>query len=408
MLRCGTNHKHLRIPPNVFWLGVVSLLNDFSSEMIYPLLPLFFTSVLGAGPAALGAMEGLVESVASLLKLWSGRLGDRLPRRKPLVLAGYSLASLTRPLLALAAAPWQVIGLRVADRVGKGLRSAPRDALIADSVEPGARGRAFGFHRAMDHLGAIAGPATALILIPLLFGPGELQAAEHRMLFAVAAVPALLSLLVLFFLVREAPRPKPTPSRHLPEGRLGSSFWYLLAVLTLFTLGNSSDAFLLLQASKAGLSAADLYLVWALLHLVKSALATPAGSLSDRVPRRWLIAGGWLLYAVVYAGFGSATAAWQIWVLFAVYGVYFGMVEGSERALVADMAPPEARGTAFGWYNAAIGIAAFPASVLFGLLWNWYGSSVAFGFGAALALLAAALLLAPYRFSDWQVRKLES
>jgi MFS family permease len=383
-----------RLPSNVIWLSVVSFLNDFSSEMIYPLLPLFFTTVLGAGPAALGAMEGLVESAASLVKLYSGRLGDRLPRRKPLVVAGYSLASITRPLLALAMAPWQVIGLRVVDRVGKGLRGAPRDALIADSVDSAHRGRAFGFHRAMDHLGAIAGPVTALVLIPLLFGPGRLRPVEYRVLFAIAAVPALLSILVLLLLVHEAPRHDGRRRDQPAPARLSGAFWYLLAVIMLFTLGNSSDTFLLLRANHVGLGARSLYLIWALLHVVKSALSTPAGILSDRVPRRWLIAGGWLVYAAVYFGFGRAGAAWQIWWLFAIYGLYFGLVEGCERALVADLVPATARGTAFGYYNAAIGIMALPASALFGLLWSWRGPATAFDFGGALALVAAVLLLA--------------
>jgi MFS family permease len=361
--------------------------------MIYPLLPVFFTVVLGASPAALGAMEGLVESTASLLKLWSGRLGDRLPRRKPLILTGYALASFARPVIAAAVAPWQVVALRVVDRVGKGIRGAPRDALIADSVDASIRGRAFGFHRAMDHLGAIAGPLTALVLIPLLFGPGELRPSEYRVLFAIAAVPALLSLVVLTLLVREAPRQAPPRSQHAPEKHMGSAFWCLLGVLLLFTLGNSSDTFLLLRAKAAGLTEKDLYLIWALLHLVKSALSTPAGALSDRLPRRWLIAGGWLVYAAVYLGFARATAPWQFWALFALYGLYFGLVEGSERALIADMVPADARGTAFGWYNASIGIAAFPASALFGVLWSWRGPGLAFGFGAALALVAALLLI---------------
>jgi MFS family permease len=380
------------IPPNVVWLGVVSFLNDCSSEMIFPLLPLFFTAVLGGSPAALGAMEGLVESVASLVKLWSGRLGDRLRRRKPLVVTGYSLASVTRPLIALTMAPWQVIGLRVVDRVGKGMRGAPRDALIADSVEAGIRGRAFGFHRSMDHLGAIAGPVTALVLIPLLFGPGHLQPAAYRVLFGIAAVPAAVSVLVLLLLVHEPPRHHHAHATQPADTRLSSSFWYLLGVITLFTLGNSSDAFLLLRARNLGLATTDLYLIWALLHVVKSALATPAGALSDRVPRRWLIGSGWLVYGLVYLGFGGATATSQVWCLFAIYGIYFGLVEGTERALVADLVPASVRGAAFGWYNAATGIAAFPASALFGLLWKWRGPEFAFGFGAALALIAAVLL----------------
>lgn len=388
-----------RLPPNVFWLGMVSFLNDFSSEMIFPLLPAFFTVVLGGSKASLGAMEGLVETTASLVKLWSGRQGDRLPARKPLVLLGYGLASLVRPVIAIAAAPWQVLGLRVIDRVGKGIRGAPRDALIADSVPTADRGRAFGFHRSMDHLGAIAGPVTALLLIPVLqragfFSPGQLQAHDYRWLFALAALPAAASMGVLFFLVREPARAAREASTTASAERLDRPFWYLLGVLVLFTLGNSSDGFLLLRAASFGLTLKDTYLIWAVLHVVKSALSTPAGALSDRVPRRWLIGGGWLVYAAVYLGFGLATSAWHIWALFAVYGVYFGMVEGAEKALVADLVPSDQRGTAFGWYNASTGIAALPASLLFGLVWDWRGPVWAFGMGAVLAIAAAVLLLA--------------
>lgn len=385
--------KPASIAPNVVWLGVVSFLNDFSSEMLFPLMPLFFTVALGGSAVQLGAMEGLVDTVASLVKLWSGRLGDRLPRRKPLVLVGYALAGVTRPLMAFAATPLQVILLRVVDRTGKGIRGAPRDALIADSTDPAARGRAFGFHRAMDHLGAIAGPVTALVLIPFLFGSRDLTAADLRRLFLIAAAPAAASIVVLLFLVREAPRSRDVQTPGLPERALPRGFWMLLGVITLFTLGNSSDAFLLLRARSAGLTARDLYLIWALLHVVKSALSTPAGVLSDRLPRRWFIAGGWVVYALVYLGFGAARSATQIWLLFAAYGIYFGLAEGTERALVADLVPREARGTAFGWYNAAVGIGALPASLLFGVLWQAWGPPAAFGLGAILAGVAALLLL---------------
>ncbi len=381
-----------RLAPNVIALGVVSLLNDFSSEMLFPLMPLFFTVVLGGSALELGAMEGLVETVASLVKLGSGRLADSLPRRKPLVLLGYGLAGCTRPLMALATLPWQVMALRVADRTGKGLRGAPRDALIADSTDPANRGRAFGFHRAMDHLGAIAGPITALVLIPLLFGQRALAAGDLRLIFTIAAAPAAASVLVLLLFVGEAARPAPVGGamtlRALPR-----PFWQLLGLVALFTLGNSSDAFLLLRARDAGLTLRDLYLVWALLHLVKAGLSTPAGILSDRLPRRWFVAAGWAVYALVYLGFGAARSAVHIWLLFAAYGIYFGLAEGVERAMVADVVPKDTRGTAYGWYNAAVGIAALPASLLFGLLWQRIGPQGAFGFGAALAAVAAVLLL---------------
>ncbi len=381
---------------NVRCLGLVSFLNDFSSEIIFPLLPAFFVGVLGGSRAALGQMEGLVETVASLLKLWSGRYADRLERRKPLVVAGYALASFVRPFIAIAAAPWHVVMLRVLDRIGKGVRGAPRDALIADSTPADQRGWAFGFHRAMDHAGAMAGPLTALALIPLfqqfgVFQSGELAPRDYRLMFALAAVPALASVVILVLLVREPPR-----ERHAhadgPPARLPRPFWGLLGILALFALGNSSDGFLLLRTYDFGLSLRDSYLIWALLHVVKSALSGPAGALSDRIPRRILIGAGWLVYALVYLGFGFAVSAWQIWVLFAAYGLYFGLVEGVEKALVADLVPKEQRGTAFGWYHAAIGIAALPASVLLGALWDAWGPRAAFGFGASLALLAVVLL----------------
>ncbi|MBI3911460.1 MAG: MFS transporter [Armatimonadetes bacterium] len=391
----------LRLPATVVRLGVVSLMNDASSEMIFPLLPVFLRSTLGlsesAAALALGWMEGLAESANSLLRLAAGWLGDRLPRRKPLVLGGYALASATRPLIALVTAPWQLVVLRFVDRVGKGVRGAPRDALIADSVDPARRGLAFGFHRSMDHLGAIVGPGLAWLL--LLLAPGR-----YRLVFALAAVPAIGSLFVLAG-VRERERPRPSPPEEegmaqtkRPSAPLPRSLWLLLGILFLFTLGNASDAFLLLRARELGVPAAALPLIWMVLHIVKSAGSTPAGWLSDRIPRRRLIAAGWGVYAVTYAGFAWAGAAWHAWALFALYGVYFGLVEGTEKAMVADLAPAAARSTAFGAYNFAVGLGALPASLVSGYLWKWFGAPIALGFGAGVALLAAVLLLvAPLR-----------
>lgn len=375
-----------RLPPNVVWLSVVSFLNDFSSEMIYPLLPLFFRVTLKASVPELGLMEGIAESTASLVKLGSGWLGDRIPRRKPLVIIGYGLASTVRPFIAAAQAPWQVIGLRFADRLGKGIRGAPRDALIADSVAASDRGRAFGFHRSLDHLGAIAGPLAAMAILAL--APGD-----YRLVFACAAVPAIASMFVIVLWVRESAVERAGQAPRLLNLKgLGSRFWYLLGTIFLFTLGNSSDMFLLLRASDAGVSQIWIPALWMLLHLIKAACSTPAGILSDRIPRRYLVIGGWLTYALVYVGFGAATAVWQIWALFAAYGLYFGLVEGVEKAMIADLAPQEARGTAFGWYNLAIGIGAFPASVIAGYLWKAISPAAALQFGAALAVLAAVLL----------------
>lgn len=373
------------ISGNVLVLGVVSFLTDVSSEMIYPLLPLFLTTVLGAGPAVLGVIEGVAESTASFLKLGSGILSDRLPRRKGLVLAGYAVSSLARPLIAVATTPLAVLGIRFADRVGKGIRTSPRDALIADSVDAGVRGKAFGFHRSMDHAGAIVGPLAATACLAW-FG------FDLRTVFWLAGVPGILAVLLIIFKVRETGR------RHLEDGRFlftvprGRLRAYLL-VLFIFTLGNSSDAFLLLRASQLGVTPARIPLLWTFFHLIKMLATMPFGALSDRIGRRSVIVAGWSVYALAYGGFALATTELHIWLLFAFYGLFYGLTEGVEKALLADIAAPAERGAAFGWYNCAIGIGALPASVIFGMLWQRLGPHVAFGFGALLACLAGLLLL---------------
>ena len=371
------------LPRTVRRLGLVSLLTDASSEMIYPLLPAFLTGPLRAGPAFLGIVEGLAETTASVLRIVSGTLSDRMQRRKPLVVAGYGLASFARPLMAIAMAPWHVLAIRVVDRIGKGTRGAPRDALIAMATEVDQRGRAFGFHRAMDHAGAAVGPLLASLI---LFLGGDL-----RLVFALAAIPALLSVAVLVFGVHEpqAERPATKPTSPVQAG--GPTPGVLrayLAVIAVFTLGNSSDAFLLLRAQELGVSATGLPLLWAFHHLAKSALATHGGALSDRIGRRPTIAAGWLTYAVTYLGFALATNPFHIWALFLLYAAHHALSEGSEKALVADLAPSESRGRAFGLYHAVSGITLLPASVLMGWLWQQLGPTAAFGLGAALATLA--------------------
>ncbi len=374
------------ITPNVRALGVVSCLTDVSTEMMYPLLPLFLTRTLGAGAAFVGLVEGVAETTASLLKLISGWLSDRLGRRKALVVWGYGLSSLTRPLMAMALLPGHVLGIRLLDRIGKGVRSSPRDALIADSTPADARGAAFGFHRAMDHLGAVVGPVLAFLLLPVVGG-------SYRAIFWLAGAPAALCVLVLIIAVREVPAQGP-PTRlplltlRLYDRRLKA----FLFIATLFTLGNSSDAFLLLRAREAGVGDVAIPILWAALHIVKSTSALAGGILSDRVGRRGAIIAGWLVYALVYAGFAVAWSAWQAWGLFLVYGLYFGLTEGAEKALVADLAPVEARAGAYGVYHTAIGLTALPASLLAGWLWQVFGARVAFGTGAALAASAAVLL----------------
>jgi MFS family permease len=388
-----------RLGRNVLVLAAVSFLTDASSEIIYPLLPIFLTTVLGASASAVGAIEGAAETTSALLKLASGWWSDRVSRRKPLVVAGYALASLVRPLIGIAQSATQVLAIRLTDRVGKGVRGAPRDALIAESVHPSIRGRAFGFHRSADHAGAVVGPLIAFALLRW----------EHiplRTVFLLAAIPGLLSVIVLVIGVRETPREtsaspataKPTaPS--LRATNLGRPFWTFFASVLLFTLGNSTDAFLILRANQLGVSVALVPILWAALHVVKSSASVPGGALSDRLGRKPLILAGWAIYAAVYFAFGRATETWHAWALFLAYGVFFGLTEGTERALVADLVGPARRGTAFGWYNLAIGIGALPASLLFGVVWDRLGPTAAFDLGAAMAVAAALVLLAVRPFS---------
>ncbi|MFL6193620.1 MAG: MFS transporter [Thermoanaerobaculia bacterium] len=374
-----------RLGRNVLALSVVSLLTDVASEMTYPLLPIFLATVLGASATAIGTIEGAAETTAAILKLVSGWWADRVRRRKPLVLLGYTIASVIRPLIGLAQSASQVLSIRVTDRIGKGIRSSPRDALIADSVDPAIRGRAFGFHRAADHAGAVIGPLIAFAIL-------RWSTLDLRTVFLLTAIPGALAVATLLFGVREAPRAQPEAGERGAvdlKAPLNRRFWAYLGVLFLFTLGNSTDAFLLLRANQLGVAAALAPILWAMLHVVKSLSSTPGGALSDRIGRKPLIVAGWLLYAAVYFAFGRAGAEWQAWALFAVYGIYFGLTEGVEKALVADLVPAERRGTAFGWYNLAIGIGALPASLMFGAIWDRWGSVTAFDFGALLALAAA-------------------
>ncbi|KIE41434.1 MFS transporter [Geobacter anodireducens] len=377
------------ISGNVLILGMVSFLTDVSSEMIYPLLPLFLTTVLGAGPAFLGVIEGVAESTAALLKLVSGIVSDRTRSRKGLVLAGYALSSLARPLVAAATGPAAVLAVRFADRVGKGVRTSPRDALIADSSDSTVRGKAYGFHRAMDHAGALVGPLLATLL---LAG----AALDLRTVFWLSAVPGLLAVLLIILRVRDVERKRTSDGSILGAVPRGGLRRYL-AVLVLFTLGNSSDAFLLLRAGQLGVPPARIPLLWAFFHLVKMLASTPFGALSDRIGRRRVIVAGWAVYALSYLGFAAAASEPVCWLLFAVYGTFYGMTEGTEKAFVADLVPAEARGGAFGWYHFAVGVGALPASVLFGLIWERAGQGAAFLFGAGLAALAAVLLLALVR-----------
>ena len=374
------------ITGNVFILGLVSFFTDVSSEMIYPLLPLFLTGLLGAGPAFLGVIEGVAESTASLLKLFSGIVSDRVRSRKRLVLMGYSISSLMRPLIGSATSPLAVLLIRTGDRVGKGIRTSPRDALIADSVDPTLRGKAYGFHRSMDHAGALVGPLLATFLLAFFVK-------DLRHLFWLAGIPGLIAVLLIVWKVSEAERaPQPKMQLELSMLPAGALRRYLL-ILFLFTLGNSSDAFLLLKAGAVGTPSYRLPLLWAFFHLVKMLSSMPFGALSDRIGRRSVIVAGWCVYSLSYLGFGLAQSEWQIWLLFALYGLFFGLTEGVEKAFLADMAQPAQRGAAFGWYNFAVGAGALPASLLFGSIWQYEGSLAPFLFGSSLSGLAAILLL---------------
>lgn len=376
-----------RLPRNVVALGLVSLFTDMSSEMIYPLLPVFLTATLGAGPAALGLIEGVAETTASLLKLFSGAWSDRLGRRKPLVLAGYGLSSIMRPLMGLAASWGHVLGIRFSDRIGKGVRSSPRDALVAASVPPRERGGAFGFQRALDHLGAVLGPVAAF---GLLAGAGL----SYRSVFFLAAIPGAVAVAILWIMVRDMGEGAPGGrGRGILAGGLSPEFRNYLLIVSLFTLGNASDAFLILRAVDAGVPGAYVPLLWGAFHVVKSSLSTHAGILSDRWDRRKMVASGWILYAAVYAAWGFAEGPGPMVGLFLAYGLYSAATEGAERALVADFVPEDRRGTAFGWFHLAVGAAALPASLLFGLLWGRFGAPTAFGVSAALSVAASLLLL---------------
>ena len=358
--------------------------------MILPLLPLFLIALPGGTPLFLGLLEGAADSVAAVFKLLSGVWADRFSRRKPLVVFGYALAGASRPLIAACVVPWQVLVVRLTDRVGKGVRSSPRDAMIAEAAAPGEAGRAFGFHQSLDHAGAVVGPLIAAGLLSL--------GLALRSVFWLAAIPGVLALLVLVVVVREPTRrheaiaAEAAPAAPSTWGDVPNPVLSWLAILVVFSLGNATDAFLLLRAHQLGVAVAAVPLLWALLHVAKFGSAWLSGDLSDRVGRVRLIISGWIVYAVAYLCFALASQPWHAWALFAVYGAYHGLTEPAEKALVRDLAPERVRGRAYGLYNASIGLSALPAGLLTGWLWTAYGAPVAPGTGAALAAVAAVLL----------------
>jgi MFS family permease len=388
------------LPRNVWAVTLTSFLTDVSSEMVFNLLPLFLANVLGVKTNVIGLIEGIAESTASLLKVFSGWLSDKLRQRKRLTILGYSLSAFSKPFLYLATTWLGVLAIRFTDRVGKGIRTAPRDALIADSIDARHRGLAFGIHRAGDTFGALLGLLIALaIVLSAQSQAVSLSRDTFQVVVLVSIVPAILAVLVLAVGAHDTPVKAAASAPSLRLREMSPSFRRFLLIVMIFTLGNSSDAFLILRAQERGLNVPGVLAMLATFNLVYALISGPAGALSDRLGRRRLILAGWMVYGLIYLGFALAVSAWQVWLLYALYGLYYGVFEGTAKALVADLVPAEKRGTAYGIYNAAIGLVALPASVLAGILWQGLGSWPGFGpaapflAGAALSLTAMVLLL---------------
>jgi MFS family permease len=372
-----------RLPLEVYILGVVSLFTDIASEMVYPLLPLFLTGVLGASTTTLGLIEGVAEATASLFKVIGGRMSDRIAARKPLLLLGYGFPTLLRPILALATAPWQVLSYRFLDRVGKGLRTAPRDALIADVADESNYGRAYGLHRAMDSIGATLGPLLAFLLLPLL---------GFRGVFWVSLIPGILATLTILFFLKEKPG-IPQPLLPLRWSGFSASYRWFLLVSGVFTLGLSSNAFLILRLHNLGFSTVQTTLIYTFYNLLYALISYPLGSLGDRIGVRRLVLFGFATYALVYLGFGLSAAPWQGVVLLLLYALYSAAFEGSSRAYLAQIIPATEKASAIGLYHTLVGLLLLPSSLLFGFLWQRYSPSIAFFSGAAFAGIALGLFL---------------
>ncbi len=396
---------------NVFWAGVASFFMDVSSEMIYSLVPIFLSSVLGVNKSLIGLIEGIAEATASMVKMFSGWFSDRIGRRKPLMLFGYGISTLSRPLLALASGWGMVLGARFVDRFGKGVRTAPRDAIVADSSSRHELGRSFGYHRAMDQFGAVVGPAIAFVVLAL--HPGG-----YRMVFWISMIPGVICVAVIWLFIRERRRPRlvakattgaggeaaPTagPAAAIPSsgtlwerlGRLRGPLLSYLLVTAVFYLGNSSDVFLILRARDLGVAAVLIPILYLVFNLVYSALSIPAGLLADRVGRRKVALIGFAVFAVTYAWMAVAASAAAAWGVFILYGVYMGISDGNGRALLGEFSAGERRGTAFGAYHMVVGLAALPASIIAGLLYDNVSPSAPFWVGAAGAVVAGILMLA--------------
>lgn len=385
---------------NIWATGLTSFFTDISSEMVLNLLPLFMVNVLGVRTGVIGLIEGIAEATASLLKLFSGWFSDRLRARKGLAVAGYAMSAFSKPFFYFATSWGLVAVVRWADRVGKGIRTAPRDALVADSVDEQNRGLAFGFHRAADTAGALVGILIALLVVWLAQrGAAQLSRSTFQTVVLLSIIPGVLGVLTLALGAQDVPVKGGAERPRITFRGLGRRFALFMLIVGLFDLGNSSDAFLILRAQERGLNVVGVLGMLATFNLVYTLVSTPAVSLSDRIGRRRVIVGGWLVYGAIYLGVALARSGWQVWLLYALYGVYYGMAYGTTRAMVADIVPPHLRGTAYGTYNAMLGILDFPASFIAGVLWQgvgpWqgFGPSAPFLFGAVMAFLAAGLMV---------------
>jgi len=389
-----------QLPRNVWAVGFTSFFMDISSEMVINILPLFLANVLGVQTSIIGLIEGVAEATASILKLFSGWLSDKMGGRKWLAVIGYGLSALSKPFFYIANTWGLVAGVRWVDRAGKGIRTAPRDALVADSVTKETRGMAFGFNRALDKAGAVLGLLIAALVVWLTQkNTLDLSRSTFQTIVLISMVPAFLAVLTLALGAKDVAVKGQRAAPKFSLKSMGKPFSIFLVIVSIFTLGNSADSFLVLRAQNLGTSVTGILVMLAIYNLVASLVATPAGSLSDRIGRRRLIIGGWLVYAVIYFGFALAQSSWQVWVLYATYGLYYGLAFGSANAMVADLVPENLRGTAFGTYNAVIGLLAFPSSFIAGVLWQglgkWsgFGPSAPFFFGGAMALIAALLMI---------------
>jgi MFS family permease len=388
-----------QLPRNVWAVGLTSLFMDISSEMVINVLPLFLSNVLGVQTSIIGLIEGIAEATASLLKLFSGWLSDRLGGRKWLAVAGYGLSAIVKPFFYFAN-NWELIaGVRWADRIGKGIRTAPRDALVADSVTKETRGLAFGLHRAMDTGGAMLGLIIAAVIVWMAQENNlNLSRPTFQTIVLFSLIPAFLAVLSLSIGAKDVAVKGQHSAPKFSLRNLGRPFIIFLIIVSVFSLGNSSDAFLVLRAQNLGVSVSGILIMLVVFNLIYALVSTPAGSWSDRIGRRRLITGGWLVYAVIYLGFALARAGWQVWLLYVAYGLYYGMAHGAANAMVADLVPENLRGTAYGTYHGTIGILAFPASLIAGFIWqgvgtwNGFGPSAPFLFGGSLALIAALLM----------------